>query len=204
MVERIMLKVVGGLLAGAMLALVPVGAVAGEARIRVQQSLVSATFDAVPATAALDAIRRATGVELMVPPSLHGRTVTLGVQRLPLEAFFQRVAQALNVGGFALVYEPGGKPGRLIVVDRRGASSPLPARARAGTAPVPADVAVEDVAEEAEGVPDTDEAEPVDMPEDAEGAVYIPLAEEPVYIPSAEAPVYIPPAAQPARIPPGR
>ncbi|HEV8308086.1 MAG TPA: hypothetical protein VGW35_10505 [Methylomirabilota bacterium] len=154
---------------------------AGAARVRVEGGLVSASFEAVPAPEALDAIRRATGVELVLPPAIRGKTLTFSAEQLPLEPFLRRVLDALDLGGFALVYEPNGDAGRLIVVGRgaRGAASAV-------TSPAAADPDVEI---------------PRYIPE-TEVPVYIPPATPPVYIPPASEPVYIPPDTEPQYIPP--
>lgn len=102
----------------AMVAAFPATGLAGEARVRVHEGLVSATFEAALASEALAAIGRATGVEVMVPPSVQGRALTLTVESVSVERFLGRVLAALGLAGFALVYEPDGRVGRLLVVDR--------------------------------------------------------------------------------------
>ncbi len=119
------------------LAVLPTAAYAGAASVHFQGGLVSATFDATPAPEALDALRRATGMEVVLPPSAQRQTLTLGVEQAPFEQFLQRVLAALDLGGFALVYAPGGGADRLIVVDKgRGAEAPAPARPQGTTPPV--------------------------------------------------------------------
>lgn len=120
-----------------------VAAVAGPARMAVQDGLVTATFDATPAPEALDVIRRATGVELVLPPAVEATRLTLVVDQVPLEAFFRRVLAALDLAGFALVYAPDGSADRLIAVhpghERPEHGPPersgTPAAARSPTAP---------------------------------------------------------------------
>lgn len=104
-------------LAIVILAAAPPLVAAGEARIQVLDGLVSARFDAVPVAEAVAAIRRAAGLEVVLPASVQGKTVTLAADQVPLERFIQRVLDLLDVGGYALVYEPGGQTRRLIVVE---------------------------------------------------------------------------------------
>jgi len=106
-------------------AMMPAATLAGEALVKVQDGLVSATFDATPRANALDAIRRATGVELIVPPPVREKALTLAVEPAPFERFLEHVLQALELGGVALVYAPDGRADRLIVV-HRGQESNVP------------------------------------------------------------------------------
>lgn len=152
-------------------------AVPAAARVEVQGDLVSATFDDTPAPEALDAVRLATGVEVVVPASLGSKTVTLAVERLPFEQFVRRLLQGLGLGGFALIYESDGAARRLIVVDQPRGGAPA-----ADSQPGP-------------------QAGPTSQPAES-GPVYIPPATPPVYIPPASPPVYIPPATPPVYVPP--
>jgi hypothetical protein len=156
-------------------------AAAGDARVEVEQGLVSASFDAVPVREALEAVRRASGVEIVVPASVQDQTLTMTVERQPFEQFVRRLLDGLDLGGFALVYESGGAAQRVIVVDRArgGVAAPEPAP------PPPAPTG----------------SEPVYIPP-ATPPVYIPPATPPVYIPPATPPVYIPPSTPPVYIPP--
>jgi len=122
----------------ALLTVTPAAGVAGEARVRLDGGLVSATFEATRAADAVQAIRRATGVELALPPSARTATLTLAVTRVPVEAFLKRALEALDLGGFALVYAPGGAADRLIVVDRARGREAAPAPAPAETTGPPA------------------------------------------------------------------
>lgn len=108
-------------------------AVAGPARMAVQDGLVSATFDATPAPEALDVIRRATGVELVLPPAVEPKPLTLVVDQVPLEAFLRRVLAALDLAGFALVYAPDGSADRLIAVPPGHGRPSRVTAARSGT-----------------------------------------------------------------------
>ena len=120
-------------------------ALAGQASVRFHEGLVSATFEATPASEALDTIQRATGVELVVPPLVEGKTLTLTVEQLPFERFLQRVLTALDLRGFALVFGIGGAARQLIIVDRPGGEEaragqnrPLTGgKARTGDVPAP-------------------------------------------------------------------
>ena len=151
---------------------------AGAARVEVQEGLVSASFEAVPVPEALEAVRRASGVEIAVPDSVQDKKLTLAVERAPFEQFVGRLLEALDLGGFALIYESGGAAQRVIVVDRaRGGAPP----AAAAAAPPPQQSTV-----------------PLGSPE----PVYIPPSSPPVYIPPSTPPVYIPPSSPPVYIPP--
>jgi hypothetical protein len=156
------------------LTLVPVRpAVAADAQVRMEGDAVFAAFDGVPAPQALEAVRRATGVEIVVPPAaVQGKTVTMTADGMPFEQFVRRLLESLDLGGYALVFEPGGTARRIIVVERGHGGPPPPA------------------------------APPAEPPATASGPVYIPPAAPPVYIPPAAPPVYIPPAAPPVYIPP--
>ena len=118
------------------------GTVAGEPRIRVADGLVSATLEAVPVGEAVEALRRVAGVDIVLPASVQGKSVTLSVEQLPLERFLRRLLEVLGVGGYALVYEASGEMRRLIVVESgRSAPPPEPATglglAAPTTEPVP-------------------------------------------------------------------
>ena len=109
-------------------AVIPAVALAGEARVRVQDGLVSAVFDATAAPEAFEAVRRATGVAVLVPPSAREKTLTLAVEQVPFEVFLRRLHEALDLGGFALEYGPDGAPDRLFVAEKgRGAEMAVPA-----------------------------------------------------------------------------
>lgn len=99
----------------------------------VRNGLVTATFDATPGPEALDVIRRVTGVELVLPPSVEPKPLTLVVDRVPLEAFLHRVLAALDLAGFALVYAPDGAADRLIAVPSGHERPPPVTAARSGT-----------------------------------------------------------------------
>jgi hypothetical protein len=122
------------------------GPVTAQPRIQVTEGLVSATLDGVPAGEAVAALRRAVGVDVVLPASVQGKTVTLSAEQLPVERFVRRFLEALGLGGYALVYEGSGEIRRLIVVESgRSAppSEPAPDSAAAtrvsgGPAPRPA------------------------------------------------------------------
>lgn len=116
------------------LSLVPVVALAGKAQVTVHDGLVSATFDATPSPDALDAIHRATGLELVVPLAALQRTLSLTVAQAPLERFLTRLLDALDLAGYALVYAPGGETNRVIAV-ARGGEGPAPALSKNATSP---------------------------------------------------------------------
>jgi hypothetical protein len=98
------------------------GAAAGQPRIQVTEGLVSATLEGVPVGDAVAALRRVAGVDVVLPASVQGKSVTLSVAQLPLERFVRRLLEALGVGGYALVYEATGEMRRLIVVESSGAA----------------------------------------------------------------------------------
>lgn len=102
----------------AVLGVIAAVALAGEAGVQVRDGLVAATFEATPVPDALEAIRRATGVAVVLPPSVSDKALTLTVQPAPFELFLRRVLEALGLGGYALVYAPGGTAERLIVVEK--------------------------------------------------------------------------------------
>src|SRR5262245_44371451 len=154
------------------------------ATVQVDGEFVSATFEATPVPAAVESIRRATGVDIVVPAATRDKTVSLHVERLPFEQFLRRFLQTLELGGYALVFESSGVARRVIVVDR-GSDAPPASNA----APRPTETT------EGTGSP------PVYIPP-ATPPVYIPPATPPVYIPPATPPVYIPPATPPVYIPP--
>jgi hypothetical protein len=150
-------------------------------QVQVDDGRISAVLEDAPVPDALAALKRAGGPEIVLPEAARSRSLTLTVERVRLEEFVRRLLQALDLGGFALVYEADGAAGRVVVVDRsRGGPPPAepPAEASAGVA-----------------------AEPVYIPP-ASPPVYIPPASPPVYIPPASPPVYIPPASPPVYVPP--
>src|SRR5262245_53094140 len=100
-----------------------------------EDGLISADFDATPLPEALEAIQRATGVEIVVPVAVESRTLTLTVARASFEQFVRRVLDALELGGFALVYEPNGAAQRVIVVDRARGGVPDTAPSAVPTPP---------------------------------------------------------------------
>jgi micrococcal nuclease len=93
-------------------------------RVTVRDRLISVHFNATPATEALRAIERATGVPMVLPASLDRQTLTLEFQDCSVEEALRHVLGALNVGGMALVYGPRGRVTRAILVDSaRGAAA---------------------------------------------------------------------------------
>ena len=52
-----------------------------------QEGLVSASFEAVRVPEALEAVRRASGVEIVVPVSVQDKKLTLAVERAGFEQF---------------------------------------------------------------------------------------------------------------------
>ncbi len=151
----------------------------------VEAGRVSATFRGTPAREALEAVRAATGMEVVLPDTVHETPLTLSVERLPLERFLQRVVEALDLGGFALVYQSIGAAERVIVVERAGRAAPVP---RPPAAETPGGFG--------SAAPETVYIPPPTPP------VYIPPLTPPVYVPPATPPVYVPPAEPPAYIPP--
>jgi hypothetical protein len=212
-----------------LIAALPVASAGAEARVDVRDDRISATFEESPTPEVLAAIRQATGVEIVLPPSASARTVTLAVESVPFERFLQRLLDALELGGYMLVFEPGATAPRVIMVDRGsrvpppvpapvpGAPAPAapgaPPEAVPGTPGAPAEPVPGAPPVAAPGVP----AEPVPAPPVAAPGVpdqpvpaapgtppvYIPPGTPPTYVPPATPPVYIPPATPPVYIPPG-
>ena len=110
-----------------LLVLIAAVARAEEPRVIFQDGLVTATFDAVAAPRALEAIRSATGVEIVVLRAIEQQTLTLTAEQVPFERFIQRVLDALELGGFALVYEHDGGASRVIIGDRGHSDGAAPA-----------------------------------------------------------------------------
>jgi hypothetical protein len=114
------------------------GPTAGQPRIRVTEGLVSATLESVPVGEAVAALRRTTGVDVVLPASVGGKTVTLSAEQLPMERFVRRLLEALGLTGYALVYEASGEMRRLIVVEStRPSAAPEPAAAPGPTGRTP-------------------------------------------------------------------
>lgn len=95
---------------------------AGRAAITLEGGLVSARFDATAVPEALEEIRRATGLEVVVPPSVTQETLTLSAQAVPLERFVRRVMDVSGLGGRAVIQDPEGQ-GRVPAVPA-GTSTP--------------------------------------------------------------------------------
>lgn len=114
------------------------GPAVGQPRIRVTEGLVSAALESVPVGEAVGALRRATGVDVVLPASVEGKTVTLSAEQLPLERFVRRLLEALGLSGYALVYEASGEMRRLIVVESTRPAPTEPASAPGPTARGPA------------------------------------------------------------------
>src|SRR5262249_28156470 len=83
------LRAAGVALVLAGLALSPRAAPAGEAHVRLEDGWVSATFVAAPFEQAFAEILRATGVEIVMPPSVRGGSLTLHADRESLDRFLQ-------------------------------------------------------------------------------------------------------------------
>jgi micrococcal nuclease len=94
-------------------------------RVTVSDGAVSVDFTATPGDEALQAIARASGVEVEVPPSAAKRTLTLAIASRPLEEVLERVLLALDLGGMAVVYGPLGRVIRVIVVEAGHSVSPI-------------------------------------------------------------------------------
>jgi hypothetical protein len=141
---------------------------AGEADMRFENGLVTATFDAVPAAEAFAVIRRTTRANIVVQPALEGKVLTLTVEQVSFDLFLQRVLHALGWGNYAVVYEPDGGPGRLVIVD--------PNRGHRGAPP----------------------GQSGDQPRASGAPVYVPPRVPPVYLPPRDpAPTYVPPTRLP-------
>ena len=180
----IMVRLIGRGLGVVALAIGTVAA-AADARVAMQEGLITAYFEATPVPEALAAVQRATGVEIVVPASVRDKSLTLTIERASFEQLVRRVLDGLELGGFALVYEATGPAQRLIVVDR----------ARGGPTNVESAAPVEPLPAAGAG------SEPVYIPP-ATPPVYVPPARPPVYIPPRTPPVYIPPATPPVYTPP--
>lgn len=113
-----------------------------ESRITVDAGLVSASFNAASASDVFAAIRTATGIEIVAPPSASGTVITLVVEPMPLDAFLLRVLDALDLGGFLLGSStPGGEVDRVLVFEKGHAApapTPDPAQESRGAATRPA------------------------------------------------------------------
>jgi hypothetical protein len=105
--------------------------VLGQPRVQVVNGLVTARLVAVPVAEAVAAIKQSTGLEVVLPATTQGKTVTVDVEDLPFERFIRRLLDQLDVGGYALVYESGGESRRLLVVESARATPPPPATASA-------------------------------------------------------------------------
>jgi len=117
-----MAHAIGVLLAMAWPVAFAAAAVAGEARVHVQDGLASGTFDATPAAEALAAVHRATGVEVVVPRSVSERTLTLVVGAPSLELIKPALRRARRAGAGPRLC-PAAPSGRLLA-PRRPAHSP--------------------------------------------------------------------------------
>jgi hypothetical protein len=143
--------------------------------VRFEHGLVSATFDAVPAEAALAEIRRAAQATIVVPPGLlDGKRLTLDASRQDIDLFLRRVLDALDLKDYVLVYQADSDRGRLVVV---------PARLQGG----------------GDGRDVTDPARAGSRP----GPVYVPPKEPPVYTSPVGTPTYVPARRVPVVRPPG-
>jgi type II secretory pathway component GspD/PulD (secretin) len=160
---------------------------AAGARVEVEDGRIGAIFEDASVPAALDAIRKASGLEIVLPASVMSKRLTVTVERLPPEQFLRRLLHALDLGGFALVYKDDGSVTRVIVVDR--SSTPPAQEAPAGPTVAPTEA------------PTAAEPAPVYVPP-ASPPVYVPPASPPVYVPPASPPVYVPPASPPVYTPP--
>jgi hypothetical protein len=107
----------------ALFAILPAAALADEARVRVQDGLVWARFDSTPGIDAINAIKRATAIDVVIPATSMRQTLTLRADAMPVELFVRRVLQSLDVGGFALVYNAGAAVEQVFVA-AKGYDSP--------------------------------------------------------------------------------
>lgn len=108
---------------------------AGEPQVSIENGLVSVTFHATVARDAVQAIRRATSVDLLLPPAAAENTVTLRMERTPLERVLQRFVEALDLAGFVLVYASDGMAERTVLVRRGADASPRPPTRTEGQPP---------------------------------------------------------------------
>lgn len=113
-------------LAVSVVVLLASSALAREPSLTLEHGLVSARFDTTPASEVVDVVRRATGMRIQLPASASSTRVTLTVDRIPLEQFLRRLVDRLDLGGFALVYEPDGTPTHVVAADK-GREASLPA-----------------------------------------------------------------------------
>jgi hypothetical protein len=76
-------------------------------------------LERAPVETVVEVIRLEAGVRVLLPPSLRGALVSLHALRRPLDEVVRRLIDALELEGYALVYDARMRPERLIVVAPR-------------------------------------------------------------------------------------
>lgn len=101
------------------------------ATVDYQDGMLSVTFAQTPAAAAFEAIRAKTGLRVVLPGDVLGKALTARIEGVVLEEAVRRLLRALGLESFALVYEPDGQAGRLVLLES------APGRPAPGPAAVP-------------------------------------------------------------------
>jgi len=77
---------------------------------------ISMAFNQTPVDLALDAIRARTGLQIVVPPAVGSKVLSLQLDRVPLEPAVRSFISYIGFKNFALMYDKDGRPNRAVVL----------------------------------------------------------------------------------------
>jgi hypothetical protein len=95
---------------------------------------ISVAFSQVPVEFAVHAIHARTGLQIIVPRRVYGRTLNLRLRELPLESAMRSLVFSIGFSSFALTYDTNGRPVRAIVLEAPPPAADKPAEPRGLTA----------------------------------------------------------------------
>ena len=97
---------------------------------------ISMAFNQIPVEVALDAIRMRTGLQIVVPPAVGNKVLSLQLNRVPLEPAVRSFISYIGFKNFALMYDNDGRPRRAVVLGAVSDDGSSPSAVNAHPAPI--------------------------------------------------------------------
>jgi len=97
---------------------------------------ISMAFNQTPVEFALDAIRVRTGLQIVVPPAVGNKVLSLQLNRVPLEPAVRSFISYIGFKNFALMYDNDGRPNRAVVLGTRSDDGSTELEVNAHPAPI--------------------------------------------------------------------
>ena len=87
---------------------------------------ISLAFERTPVRFALHAFQARTGFQIVVPSNVEAKTVSLRLDRQPLEPAVRSFISTIGYENFAMMYDESGRPNRAVVLGRQPEAGPAP------------------------------------------------------------------------------